>query len=247
MSPEQAAGRLGAVGPASDVYSLGATLYVMLTDRRPFDGEPTEVLQNVQHGKFRAPREIKPRVPKALDAICRRAMELEPSHRYSSALALAGDIERWLADEPVSAWDDPWSDRARRCVRRNQPLVAGWAAAVAVALLALAMAVPLLTLAWRDEAAARRNEQQQRILAFQKAAEADEQRQDAVRNLEATSRGCPGPRPTRPRPTRKKNGPRSRLRFPGQDVSHVPILRLMATRSRSSISLTEPPRTSKTH
>jgi len=188
MSPEQAAGRIEALGPASDVYSLGATLYVVLTDRRPFDGEPNEVLRDVQHGKFPAPREIKPSVPKALDAICRRAMALDPARRYRSALALAGDIERWLADEPVSAWNDPWSDLARRWVRRNQPMVAGWAAAIAVALLALAMAVPLLSLAWGNEAAARRNERQQRILAFQKAAEAQEQRQEAVRNLEATSR-----------------------------------------------------------
>jgi len=188
MSPEQAAGRPEALGPASDVYSLGATLYVVLTDRRPFAGEPNDVLRDVQHGNFPAPREIKPSVPKALDAICRRAMALDPSQRYRSALALAGDIERWLADEPVSAWDDPWTDLVRRWIRRNQPLVAGWAAAVAVALLSLAMAVPLLSLAWGNEAAARRIERQQRILAFRKAAEAQEQHQEAVRNLETTSR-----------------------------------------------------------
>jgi eukaryotic-like serine/threonine-protein kinase len=188
MSPEQAAGRLHAIGPQSDVYSLGATLYVLLTDRRPFDGESQDVFQAVQDGRFRAPREIKPRVPKALDAVCLRAMSREPSNRYPSALALAEDIERWLADEPVSAWDEPWIHWARRWVRRHHSLVAGWAAAVVVALLALGMAVPLLSLAWGNESVARWNERQLRILALQKAAEAQDQRMEAISNLEAASR-----------------------------------------------------------
>ena len=99
-------------------------------------------------------------------------MAVEPSQRYQSALSLAGDIDRWLADEPVLAWFDPWPDRARRWLRRHQPLVAGWAAAVGVALLALSLAVPVLSLAWRNEMAARRDEQRQRILALSKATEA---------------------------------------------------------------------------
>jgi eukaryotic-like serine/threonine-protein kinase len=172
MSPEQAAGALDALGPASDVYSLGATLYVMLTDRRPFEGDVKEVLQNVRDGRWLPPRHLKPRVPKAVDAICRRAMAREPRERYGSAAAMAGDIERWLADEPVAAWREPWPDQARRWVRRHQPLMAGWVAAVAVAVVALALAVPLLSLAWRNEWAARRDERQQRILALSKASEA---------------------------------------------------------------------------
>ena len=172
MSPEQAAGALDALGPASDVYSLGATLYVMLTDRRPFEGDVKEVLQNVRDRRWLPSRHLKPRVPKALDAICRRAMAREPSQRYGSAAAMAGDIERWLADEPVAAWREPWPDQARRWVRRQQPLMAGWVAAIAVAVVALALAVPLLSLAWRNEWAARRDERQQRILALSKASEA---------------------------------------------------------------------------
>src|SRR5262249_6131983 len=82
MSPEQASGGPDAVGPASDVYSLGVTLYVMLTDRRPFEGDATEVLRNVSTGGWVPPRQLKPRIPKALDAICRRAMAREPAERY---------------------------------------------------------------------------------------------------------------------------------------------------------------------
>ena len=184
MSPEQAAGKLSDLGPASDVYSLGATLYVLLTDRRPFDGEVVDVIRDVERGRFDPPRAIQPRVPKALDAICRKAMARDPIERYHSALALADDIERWLADEPVSAWPEPRLDRGRRWVRRHQPLVAGSAAAVAVALLALGLAVPLLSLAWSNESAARHDEERQRIVALQKAGEAIDQRAQAIRNLE---------------------------------------------------------------
>src|SRR5262249_28125831 len=109
MSPEQAAGDLDAMSPPSDVYSLGATLYVLLANRAPFAGEPADVLEAVQRGQFAAPRAIQPRVPRALDSVCRKAMAAQPGRRYSSALALAEDLERWLADEPVSAWREPWT------------------------------------------------------------------------------------------------------------------------------------------
>jgi serine/threonine protein kinase len=183
MSPEQASGRQDSVGPGSDVYSLGATLYVLLTGERPFKGQPEEVLEQVRSGRFVAPRVKKPRVPRALDAVCRRAMALSADNRYRSALLLAEDIERWLADEPVLAWQAPWSDRARRWARRHQVLVAGWAAAVGVALLALSLAVPLLSMAWRNAALAHRKEEHQRFVALQKAAEAELERGRAVQSL----------------------------------------------------------------
>jgi serine/threonine protein kinase len=183
MSPEQAAGKLDAIGPASDVYSLGATLYVILTNRRPFEGEAAEVMECVRTGRFAAAGQVNPRLPKALDAICRRAMALHPASRYATALALAEYIERWLADEPVSAWQEPARDRARRWVRRHQSLVAGWGAAFAVALVGLAVAVPVLSLAWGREAHARDREARQHLLTLRAADEADTQHRRAIENL----------------------------------------------------------------
>src|SRR5262245_7105135 len=115
MPPEQAAGRLDRLGPASDVYSLGATLYALLTGKPPFEsGDVGEVLRRVQQGDFPPPRKVKPDVPPALEAVCLKAMALRPGDRYASAGALAGDVEHWLADEPVRAWPEPWVRRARR-------------------------------------------------------------------------------------------------------------------------------------
>jgi tetratricopeptide (TPR) repeat protein len=126
MSPEQAAGRLDLLGPASDVYSLGATLYTLLTGQSPFpESDKGEVLEKVRKGEFQRPRQIKARVPLPLEAICQKAMALTPTDRYPSALALSADIEHWLADEPVSAHREPLRARLGRWGRRHRAIVAG--------------------------------------------------------------------------------------------------------------------------
>jgi tetratricopeptide (TPR) repeat protein len=135
MSPEQAAGRVDLMGPTSDIYSLGATLYHLLTGHRPFEDKDTqEVLRKVRKGLFKPPRQVNKQVPAALDAICRKAMAREPKERYPTAKALAEDIEHWLADEPVSAHREPLRARVGRWARRHKPLVAGVAAMVLTAL-----------------------------------------------------------------------------------------------------------------
>jgi serine/threonine protein kinase/formylglycine-generating enzyme required for sulfatase activity len=124
MSPEQARGDGPGVGPASDTYSLGATLYQMLTGRPPVEGgNVAEILQRVQHHDFPSPREVKPSAPAALAAICGKAMALDPVQRYSSPLLLAQDLEMWLADAPISAYREPWPARLRRWTRSHRGTV----------------------------------------------------------------------------------------------------------------------------
>jgi tetratricopeptide (TPR) repeat protein len=136
MSPEQAAGRLDQLGPASDIYSLGATLYCLLTGLPPFGKEDVgAVLQKVQRGEFTSPRKVKDSVPRALEAVCRKAMALRPEERYASPRALADDVEHWLADEPVLAYREPVTVRLARWRRRHRVLVAVVTAAALVALL----------------------------------------------------------------------------------------------------------------
>jgi serine/threonine protein kinase len=119
-SPELARGDWAHVGPAGDIYSLGSTLYYLLAGRVPYDGRSrADVVARVRAGRFDPPRAVNPAVPRALDAVCRKAMALDVADRYPTALALAEEVECWLADEPVSAWREPWTVRARRWVRRR--------------------------------------------------------------------------------------------------------------------------------
>jgi serine/threonine-protein kinase len=142
MSPEQADGRWYDVGPLSDVYSLGATLYVLLTGVSAFPSRSiAEVIARVRRGHFASPRGVKPSVPRALEAICLKAMALKPEDRYASALELATDVERWLADEPVLAYREGLSLRVARWARRNRVRVqTGIAAVCLIAVVATAAA-----------------------------------------------------------------------------------------------------------
>src|SRR6185312_218284 len=89
MSPEQARGDLDSLGPRSDVYSLGATLYCLLTGKPPFErGDIGDVLRAVQTGEFPTPRALDPTIDRALEAVCQKAMALRPEERYNSPRAL---------------------------------------------------------------------------------------------------------------------------------------------------------------
>jgi serine/threonine protein kinase/WD40 repeat protein len=145
MSPEQAAGRHDLIGPAIDVYGLGATLYCLLTGTAPFAGDDVpEVLERVRKGDFRPPRTVNTRVAPPLEAICLKAMALAPKERYASAQDLAEDLEHWLADEPVKAYPEPRRSRLARWSRRHKPLVAGAAALLLTAVVALSLGLVLL-------------------------------------------------------------------------------------------------------
>jgi eukaryotic-like serine/threonine-protein kinase len=135
MSPEQARGDLGTLGPRSDVYSLGATLSCLLTGKPPFEGDVGEVLRRVQAGERTLPRQVDPSIDPALEAICVKAMALKLSDRYDSCRALAEDVERWMADEPVAAWREPWTHAVIRWLTRHRT---GVTAAATVLVMALA-------------------------------------------------------------------------------------------------------------
>jgi tetratricopeptide (TPR) repeat protein/tRNA A-37 threonylcarbamoyl transferase component Bud32 len=139
MSPEQASGRLEDLGPASDIYSLGATLYVLLTGQPPFQGSVPEVLKKVAAGDYPPPRQVRADVPQALNGIVLKAMAIKREDRYATATALADEIDRFLADEPVTAFREPFGIRARRWARKHRTLVTSGAAA-ALVLLAAAIA-----------------------------------------------------------------------------------------------------------
>jgi hypothetical protein len=115
-------------------------LYCLLTGRPPLAGDPGEVLRAVHRGQFRPPRAIDPTIDRALEAVCLKAMALRPEDRYGSCRGLAEDIERWMADEPVSAWREPRSRRSRRWARRHRPAVTGAAVALLAGLIGLAAA-----------------------------------------------------------------------------------------------------------
>jgi serine/threonine protein kinase len=164
MSPEQAEGRLENMGPASDVYSLGATLYCLLTGKPPIDEvDIAAALQKSQRGDFLPPRAVNHRVPAVLEAIALRAMANRPDDRYPSARSLAEDVNHWLADEPVWADPEPIWLRIRRWNRRHRSLVAGATGLLAMGFVALAVGTILLREAnhrvqeQRDEASRQRD------------------------------------------------------------------------------------------
>lgn len=143
MSPEQAAG--AQVDAATDRYALGAILYELITGQSPYGSGPARaVLAQLLAGAPPSPRALRPDVPRALEAICLKALARRPDERYAIATDVAKDLERWLADEPVAAYSDPPWQRVRRWAKRHRSVVVGMAAAAAVAAVAFALATALL-------------------------------------------------------------------------------------------------------
>jgi serine/threonine protein kinase/TolB-like protein/Tfp pilus assembly protein PilF len=145
MAPEQAVGNNAAVGKATDVYGIGAVFYQLLTGQPPFAGGTTyETIKLLLDSEPRQPRLLNPKIDRDLSTICLKCLEKDPNRRYSSALALAEDLEHWLKHEPIQARRTGIVARSRKWVRRNPSI------AVMAAML-LALAVPLGVTIWKSE------------------------------------------------------------------------------------------------
>jgi eukaryotic-like serine/threonine-protein kinase len=140
MAPEQARGQKAAIGPATDVYALGAILYELLTGRPPFCAESaTATLQQVVAEEPVPPARLNPRVPRDLDTICLECLHKEPQRRYGSAAALADDLRRFDRGEPIAARPLGRLGRLARWARRRPTAAALSGVLVVTALLALAL------------------------------------------------------------------------------------------------------------
>jgi serine/threonine protein kinase len=138
MSPEQARGDLNKLGPRSDVYSLGATLYSLLAGKPPFEGDDVgAILQAVDAGRFVPLSQFDQTLDPALEAICTKAMANQAQDRYPTPKALADDLERWMADESVTAWNEPRSRQIARWLSRHRTGVTGAAAAALAGVIGL--------------------------------------------------------------------------------------------------------------
>jgi serine/threonine protein kinase len=175
-SPEQVLGRQGVVDHRSDVYSLGATLYELLTLRPIFEGrDRNELLRQIAAEEPRPPRALHPSVPRELETVVLKALGKEPQERYPTARALADDLQRFLDNRPVLARRPTAAERFGKLVRRHPALVG----AVALVLTLLAVGSWISALLIRGE--------QERTRAEQRNAE-EAYRRERQRAEEAESR-----------------------------------------------------------
>src|SRR5436305_499977 len=137
MAPEQARGKSKEIGPAADVYALGAVLYELLTGRAPFRGAtPMDTVLMVLEQEPVAPSRLTARLPRDLETICLKCLHKEPGRRYDSALELAGDLRRFLDGQPIQAWPVGYVERAMKWARRK-PAAAALLVVIVLATVAL--------------------------------------------------------------------------------------------------------------
>ncbi len=177
MPPEQAGGNRGDVGPTADVYALGATLYALLVGRPPFQAAtPMDTVIQVLGDEPAPPRRLNASIPRDLETICLKCLEKQPARRYASASALAADLRRFLAGEPIVARPVTTAERAVKWVRRS-PVVASLLALVAVV---SALGLGGVLWQWRAAVLARRFAERESDRAIAQTKLADQRLQDSL-------------------------------------------------------------------
>lgn len=179
MAPEQA-GFGATVGPAADIYALGVILYEMVTGRRPFEGASVlDTLEQLRNQEPVSLRRLQPKIPRDLETICMKCLRKEPYRRYTSALALAEDLERFLQHEPIHARPVGPLERTWRWALRR-PTVA---ALLALVVLTAFGGVCGITLAWLHALAGWRLANHEQLRAEHAQATAEHRQDEAEANL----------------------------------------------------------------
>jgi tetratricopeptide (TPR) repeat protein len=174
MAPEQAAGHSKEIGPATDIYALGAILYEMLTRRPPFVGDSTlETLQLVRDHEPLMPARLRPNMPRDLETICLKCLQKEPAKRYASAQTLADDLGRFLNAQPILARPTPGWERLVKWTKRRPALAALGAVSTAalVAVVAVVLVYNVRLQRQRDATEGRRREAVASLLKAREAAD----------------------------------------------------------------------------
>jgi tetratricopeptide (TPR) repeat protein len=152
MAPEQVDAKQDQIDCRTDVYALGAILFEILTGHAPAEGTSTaEIFDRIRTGRIPRARQLEPSVPRALEAVCAKAMALDRSGRYPKASDLADDVRRWLAGERVRAYQETWMEQLARWSRRHRSWVQAGAAAVLLVAVVSSAASWLIFGAWRRE------------------------------------------------------------------------------------------------
>jgi serine/threonine protein kinase len=212
MPPEQASGRIGQIGPAADVYAMGAILYCLLTGRPPFQAaSPTDTILQVLEKEPVPPRDLNASVPRDLETIALKCLQKEPRRRYAAACDLADDLKRYLSGQPITARPVGRPERLWRWCRRN-PALAAMMCTVALLLLTITTVSTFDARRLSDsladvrrEQAAARERLRESLIAQGRAERLAGGRWAAIRAIDEAARIRPSAdprRPSRPSPPR---------------------------------------------